>query len=391
MALVKCPECGRENVSDTAEACPGCGYGVKAHFEKIKLKKERIERERKVEEQQKESTKRKEIKKNKVKKTIIKPKVMILSASILSCILIGIFVCIFVKKENEYKEAIENYNKENYEQAYNYFKNSNYKESSTYFQDTLKKYCNYLISNEKFYDAEMCLSQITDKEIASDLSNELNYAHALYNYNNGVFSPAYKILRTIKNYKDALQIMDNINKIRNIEGEWILYYMSSSSTDKDERGALKIDGWNAATYHGSSFQEAGSCKLQLNNDGTFTFKTADIEYQLEYVVGRDYLLVTAIRDSYYKGLQNSYAPFTPWEYYGDTDKMCFKRSSKNEVTKKTTNPEIGMTSEEIEQTNWGKPTKINKSTYSWGTTEQWCYPDNKYIYLDNGVVTAISE
>lgn len=37
MALIKCPECGRENVSDSAEACPGCGYGIKAHFESFKL------------------------------------------------------------------------------------------------------------------------------------------------------------------------------------------------------------------------------------------------------------------------------------------------------------------------------------------------------------------
>lgn len=29
MALVTCPECGRERVSDTDEACPDCGYGVK--------------------------------------------------------------------------------------------------------------------------------------------------------------------------------------------------------------------------------------------------------------------------------------------------------------------------------------------------------------------------
>ena len=36
MALIKCPECGRENVSDTAESCPTCGYGIKAHFDKIK-------------------------------------------------------------------------------------------------------------------------------------------------------------------------------------------------------------------------------------------------------------------------------------------------------------------------------------------------------------------
>lgn len=34
MALVKCPECGREKVSSTALTCPDCGYGIKEHFEK---------------------------------------------------------------------------------------------------------------------------------------------------------------------------------------------------------------------------------------------------------------------------------------------------------------------------------------------------------------------
>ena len=36
MALITCPECGREKVSDTATACPECGYGIKEHFDKIK-------------------------------------------------------------------------------------------------------------------------------------------------------------------------------------------------------------------------------------------------------------------------------------------------------------------------------------------------------------------
>lgn len=36
MALVTCPECGRENVSDSAESCPNCGYGIKSHFEKVR-------------------------------------------------------------------------------------------------------------------------------------------------------------------------------------------------------------------------------------------------------------------------------------------------------------------------------------------------------------------
>lgn len=40
MALITCPECGRENVSDTAIACPGCGYAIREHFERIKDEKE---------------------------------------------------------------------------------------------------------------------------------------------------------------------------------------------------------------------------------------------------------------------------------------------------------------------------------------------------------------
>ena len=54
MALIKYPECGREKVSDSAEMCPDCGYGVKAHFQEIERKKlleqQKIEKERQHEE-----------------------------------------------------------------------------------------------------------------------------------------------------------------------------------------------------------------------------------------------------------------------------------------------------------------------------------------------------
>jgi ribosomal protein L37E len=52
MALINCPECGRENVSDTAESCPSCGFGVKAHFEKLRRdEQEKIEEEKRKQEE----------------------------------------------------------------------------------------------------------------------------------------------------------------------------------------------------------------------------------------------------------------------------------------------------------------------------------------------------
>lgn len=38
---------------------------------------------------------------------------------------------------------------------------------------------------------------------------------------------------------------------------------------------------------------------------------------------------------------------------------------------------------------WGEPEKINTTTGSWGTHEQWVYGDNSYLYFENGKLTSI--
>lgn len=44
MALINCPECGKENVSDQADMCPNCGFGIKTYFEKM-IQEEQNQRE----------------------------------------------------------------------------------------------------------------------------------------------------------------------------------------------------------------------------------------------------------------------------------------------------------------------------------------------------------
>lgn len=51
MALINCPECGRENVSDSADSCPSCGYGIREHFNTIKLQEQNAQKKQ-LEEQQ---------------------------------------------------------------------------------------------------------------------------------------------------------------------------------------------------------------------------------------------------------------------------------------------------------------------------------------------------
>lgn len=57
MALIKCPECGKENVSDSAESCPDCGYGIKAHFERLKQEEE-VKRKEEAKRKQEEERRR---------------------------------------------------------------------------------------------------------------------------------------------------------------------------------------------------------------------------------------------------------------------------------------------------------------------------------------------
>lgn len=54
-------------------------------------------------------------------------------------------------------------------------------------------------------------------------------------------------------------------------------------------------------------------------------------------------------------------------------------------------PAIGMTADEVRESKWGKPQKVNKTTTKYGVDEQWVYPNYKYIYLEDGIVTAIQE
>ncbi|WP_146548753.1 hypothetical protein [Rummeliibacillus suwonensis] len=54
-------------------------------------------------------------------------------------------------------------------------------------------------------------------------------------------------------------------------------------------------------------------------------------------------------------------------------------------------PAIGMTNEEVLESTWGKPQEINKTTSSYGVSEQWVYPDYKYLYFEDGILTTIQE
>ena len=50
-----------------------------------------------------------------------------------------------------------------------------------------------------------------------------------------------------------------------------------------------------------------------------------------------------------------------------------------------------MTGDQVRNTSWESPNKINKYTYTWGVGEQWVYNNYGYVYFDDGKVISMNE
>lgn len=169
-----------------------------------------------------------------------------------------------------------------------------------------------------------------------------------------------------------------VNGIENIQGTW--HQLNNSSYTITIEGTtinIKSDGniIPNGTYEGTielvDYFTEGDSKLFLND-------TCYIE--LPSNNKNDMLAIRTLDHHGITFVSNSYV---------DTDVPDKSVVNKSVVNK--SEPKIGMSHEEIEASTWGKPERINKTTYSWGTTEQWCYSSHRYIYFENGTVTAISE
>lgn len=80
--------------------------------------------------------------------------------------------------------------------------------------------------------------------------------------------------------------------------------------------------------------------------------------------------------------------------YFDYDEIVEKYGSYDDTKKywlSGSEPEIGMSETDVRMSSWGTPKETNKTETKFGTSEQWVYDDGKYIYFENGIVTAIQE
>ena len=63
--------------------------------------------------------------------------------------------------------------------------------------------------------------------------------------------------------------------------------------------------------------------------------------------------------------------------------------AEEKARKKSQGVSIGMSKQDVLDSNWGKPDHINTTTTRYGVHEQWVYGGGNYLYFENGILTSI--
>lgn len=401
MALIQCPECGRENVSDTADACPNCGYGIKAHFikqrEEEKQKKiEEEERKRKIE-RERLKLERAKILKKKANKIIWKLVLVIITVTIT---IVGVYTYSQRVKENKIKKAKEEAREASYRDAINTFETGDYKKALYDFmvlddykdsEEYIEK-CEVNIPVKKYYNKNyvqaykelISLSPEAFERVMSD--STISLSDMIYDCRKNCAELGH-IAYTDKKYRVAANYFD------------ICYEYDSVSYEDEYLFTKKLSTMKTFWYYFKAGEEVWDGFFYIEDDiwtlGIDTLRVPEGHYDYEskdgavYIPDLDiYIYPPISEDAGSLAVKFGDARYT-FTFYDDQNYMKKKIAENNRNAPK--DPAIGMNAAEVEASTWGKPKSIHKTTYEWGTVEQWVYSGNRYIYFDNGRVSAISE
>lgn len=382
MALIKCPECNKE-VSDKAKVCIQCGYPldkqsyINFDMDIGLLDKENVNQTENELDMENSNISTK--KGNDFKSLIVASLIIVIVMSLL------LFNNLYVSKNRTYNNAMKLYNTQSFTDALPLFESlENFKDSNEYVTKIIainkENEYNVAVSNinsqdiDKMIKAEQILEGIGNYKDSEKYLQECIKNMAIIYLDNGDIEKAKEYCektKDIDNDEEFNNKYENIKFLSSISGEWI-------NTDKSE--GLLIDGLNVKlmTFKISST----STKLIIDSVTSFLLSTDKISKNKTSIVTNnerlgtvdlkvegDVLTLMLMNYNFYK---YNYSP------YDITSNLAQK-------------PSIGMTAQEVRESTWGKPYEINKDTYSWGTNEQWCYDNYKYIYLENGIVTSISQ
>ncbi|HEY2493944.1 MAG TPA: hypothetical protein VGI33_13690 [Paenibacillus sp.] len=240
-----------------------------------------------------------------------------------------------------------------------------------------------LIINMKEFIVKLNTKMITDNEIENAIIEEikssiriaqkeenvesLDKAQNIYEFilkldNNPVAMQGLKRIQNIKIKQEENEIKELLNNKNHDSYNLLMDKYKKSNLDIYWFVNIKRDKFNSDQF-GNDFY--GKFE-EINPDYNGTFANEIKKFVLSFISEKKW------REEY--------------DYNQEIKREVDKRFAE-EATKKE--PAIGMTAAEVRISKWGSPKENNKTTLESIVFEQWVYSIDRYIYLENGIVTAI--
>ena len=355
MALIKCPECGKE-ISDAAIKCPGCQFPVKEELEKAeKRKQEQIRKEKEKQEREhieQEQRAREEKKKLEEEKRKHDEKYM---------------KCPECKEEVE--RIVEICPRCGFPIAENNRKKAEAKEKQ-------KKRTKVMVIGGILFIAIICFFVMAD--------SAKSYEEAIELLDEGRYYEAEEAFEKVGSYKNS----EKYAKIAELGSD--LEYLAENISD--------MDSYELGHYENVFEQSESYTEIAEIREAALEALKSEVESLAEYTNNYDKMLkATSICD-----MIDSYIDvdtlsdicsknFFALYFKNDTESKSDSNTS-TAISSGKVEPYIGMSAHDAEyKCTWGKPSDKNITETKYGTREQWVYRGYGYLYIEDGKVTTIQK
>ena len=278
----------------------------------------------------------------------------------------------------------------------------------------------------------VALNNQEDKKVIEEIEDNLEeklekcYEAIKTNYNYDEYKNAFNTIETENGKKQAYVTLDKaIKDLLNEVAEnytntqyYKIYnlFKSIEEKEKDDQNVILILNTNKSIYYYNDYmrmakvhEEKGeyAAAYVCYTSAIREISTVSSEKSKTALESRDLVKEKAIEwlknefskkisEKDYSGLYSNYE-----NLINDSDDELkalyeqFKAEKKAEADnkekekRKTEGVYIGMTKQQVLDSMWGSPEKINTTTTKYGVSEQWVYPNYNYLYFENGILTAI--
>ncbi|WHY64669.1 hypothetical protein [Neobacillus sp. SuZ13] len=252
-------------------------------------------------------------------------------------------------------------------------------EDAKYNYKSLIKY----LELKKLYDQkeyQKVLSQYTSKPIKDDFIKKEVYTLVKGSFDDLI---SKKYFHSVERYYDKLD-KDTKENFKDV-------YLSLMKNKQENESAQVATSLSPFEQYLKYMEEGNYAKLtqesttDITNVGEnfFNLGTAYDNFynnnDLEYIKGQE-----SLPETFLNSITN---PLPELKSYISKLRKEIETRKKGSTGK--TGVSIGMTKDMVLKSSWGEPQKINKTTTSYGTKEQWVYGNGNYFYFENGILTTI--